>query len=47
MRNFIIGLIVGIMLCGSFAYAASRIVLVNGSGNELGTSANPLIVRTN
>ena len=46
MRNFIMGFIIGVILATVVtAYAASRIVLVDGDGAELATSSNPLVVR--
>lgn len=41
----IIVVIVVILLCSVAAEAASRAVLVNGNGVELGTSTNPLYVK--
>jgi|GEM_PF-2144369 len=40
---FIVGVLVGMSLVG-VAWAAAGLVLVNGSGVEIGTDANPLIV---
>jgi len=46
MRNFIIGFIMGSLLATVVtAYAASRIVLVDGDGTEIATSTNPMVVR--
>ena len=43
MKNFITGFIIGAMIAtAATAYAASRMVLVNGSGVEIGTTTNPL-----
>ena len=43
MRKFIAGFILGAMLATvATAYAASRFVLVDGDGVELGTTANPI-----
>lgn len=44
MRNFIIGLICGLILGGGIGWAASRIQLDDGNGNLLGTTANPLYI---
>jgi hypothetical protein len=45
MRNFIMGFVIGALLATVVtAYAASRIVWVDGSGNELGTASNPINV---
>jgi hypothetical protein len=43
MRNFIMGFIIGAILATAItAYAASRLVLVDGTGVELGTITNPI-----
>lgn len=44
MRNFIMGLIVGILLGGGVAWAAMRVSLQDGTGNEVGTTSNPLYI---
>ena len=45
MRNFIIGLLVGMAFVG-VAWAAQGITLVSGVGGaELGTASNPLYVQ--
>ena len=41
MRNFIIGLFVGMAFVG-VAWAAQGITLVNGGGTEVGTASNPI-----
>lgn len=46
MKNFIIGLIVGVMIGGGMAWAAVRIQLDGGNGNILGTTASPLYVQS-
>ena len=43
-RDIIVGIIIGMMLGGTIAYAATRAVLEDGSGNELGTATNPIYV---
>lgn len=42
MRNFIIGIAIGLVLGGGVAWAAMRISLQDGAGNELGNTANPI-----
>ena len=45
MRNFIMGFIIGAILATVVtAYAASRIVWVDGDGAEFGTATNPINV---
>ena len=46
MRNFIVGLMIGLLLGGGIAWAATRAVLQGGNGQELGTAANPLQVQS-
>ena len=47
MKKFIAGLIVGIVLGGGIAWAASSIRWVDNSGVLVGTSSNPVYVQTN
>lgn len=43
MKKLIIGFMLGLIFGSvTLVYAASRFVLVNGSGVELGTSTNPI-----
>jgi hypothetical protein len=43
MKNFIIGFIIGSILATTItAYAAARIVWVDGGGLEFGTASNPI-----
>jgi len=44
-KPFLIGLIAGLLLGSGIAWAASRITLVNGSGNEIGITGSPLYVQ--
>jgi hypothetical protein len=44
MKRFILGLVIGLVIGGGVAFAASRIVLVNGTGNEIGNTSNPVYV---
>ncbi len=45
-KYIFIGILIGMLIGGSIAWAASRIVMVSGaSGAELGTATNPLIVQ--
>ena len=44
MRNFIIGLIVGLIIGGGVCWAAMRVSLQDGTGNEVGTTSNPLYI---
>lgn len=45
MRGLIIGIIIGMLVGGGVAWAVSnRINLQTGSGQQLGTTANPLYV---
>ena len=46
-KDILLGILIGAMVFAPLAWAASRITLVNGSGVEMGTSASPLIVKTN
>jgi len=46
MRKFIIGFMIGLILGGTCAWAATGITLRNGSGDEVGTTTNPLVVAT-
>lgn len=45
--NIFIGIVIGMALGGSIAWAAMRITLQSGSGIEAGTTANPLVIHTN
>ena len=45
MKNFLIGFVCGALIVGT-AWAANRIVLVNGNGVEIGTTDNPLYITT-
>ena len=50
MKNFILGLIIGIFISGSIAYAAitTKILLVSVNGSNVvsnfGTNANPIYI---
>ncbi len=44
-KYIVIGIIIGALIGMPLAWAASRITLQNGSGEEVGTAANPLIVQ--
>lgn len=44
MRNFIIGLIIGLILGGGVSFAASRFGVVDDKGNLIGTAANPMYI---
>ena len=46
MRKFFIGIVIGMLIGMPLAWAASRMVLVDGGGAEI-SSSNPLIVQTN
>jgi len=47
MRNFLMGFIVGaVIFTLATAWAAFRVVLVDGGGTELGTTSNPVIVQS-
>jgi len=48
MRKFIFGVIIGALLGGGIAWAATfNIILISGTtGRETGTIANPLFIRT-
>ena len=43
MRNFILGLLIGMAIVGT-AWAANAIVLVSGDGTAVGTASNPLYI---
>lgn len=44
MRNFVIGLIIGMVL-GGVAYAATiKFILIDTSGDPVGTSGNPIYI---
>jgi hypothetical protein len=45
MKNLFIGFIIGLILGGGIAWAATRAVLQSGSGEELGTTTNPLYIQ--
>jgi hypothetical protein len=45
MRNLVIGFIIGMILGGSIAYAATRATLQNGSGVEIGTATSPIYIQ--
>lgn len=45
MRNFIYGVMAGIIITGGVAWAAQRVTLQNGGGTEVGTTANPLYIQ--
>ena len=44
MKKFLVGFLLGMLLGGGIAWAATRAVLQDGNGNELGTAANPLYI---
>jgi len=44
-NGFIVGLLIGSILSGTYVYAATRIKLVNGAGIEIGTASNPLYIQ--
>ena len=44
MKNFLIGIMCGLVLSGGVAWAATRCSLQDGIGREVGTTSNPLIV---
>ena len=44
IKSLVVGIIIGVTIVG-IAWAAQGIVLVNGSGNEVGTTASPLYVQ--
>jgi hypothetical protein len=46
MKKFLIGIIIGMLIAAPIAYAAGRMVWVNGSGNEVGTESNPLYIES-
>lgn len=46
MRNFVIGMIIGTLLGGTLAWAATRVTLQSGNGAELGTTSNPLFIES-
>lgn len=45
MKNFILGLIFGLVLSGGIAYASSQFKLVDGGGRDFGTETNPIYVQ--
>jgi len=46
MKNFVIGLIIGLMLGGGVTWAAAtRVSLQNGAGAEIGTQTSPVYVK--
>ena len=47
MKNFCLGFIIGGIILGGVAFAASRMTLQNGAGEEVGTTANPLTIQIN
>jgi hypothetical protein len=47
MKNMVIGVVIGLFIGGGIAFAASRGVLQNGNGVEVGTASNPLVIQTN
>jgi hypothetical protein len=44
MKNIIIGIVIGLILGSTIAWAAMRIQLDDGNGNILGTTASPLYI---
>lgn len=48
MNKFVMGFVIGAVLASVVTvYAAQRIVLVNGSGIELGTTTNGMVCQQN
>lgn len=45
MKNFILGVIVGLLVGGGIAYAAGRVILINTAGAHIGTTSNPLYIK--
>lgn len=48
MRNLIFGIIIGMCISGGMVYAATtmKILLVDSSANNFGTSGNPVHITT-
>jgi hypothetical protein len=46
MRKFFVGMLIGLLIGIPLAWAASRAVLVDGTGVEISAS-NPLVIQTN
>ena len=44
MQGLLIGILLGMLVGGGAVYAATRAVLQDGSGNELGTATNPIYI---
>ena len=44
IRQFLLGVLVGMMLGIPIAWAAQGLTLVSGNGTELGTTSNPVYV---
>lgn len=44
MRNLIVGILIGLVLGGTLAWAALEINITDGRGNILGIQSNPLKV---
>lgn len=47
MKNFILGLLIGLALGGGIAWAAQGVHLERGNGTEIGTTENPVYVTLN
>lgn len=47
MKNFVVGLIVGLLLGGGLAWASGTFTWVFPDGNVAGTIANPIHIATN
>lgn len=45
MRNFFIGVMLGMLVGGGIAWAASSIVWVNDAGQAMGTASNPIYIQ--
>ena len=43
-KERIIGFIFGIIFFSTIAYAAQSVTWRNGGGNDVGTSANPIVI---
>lgn len=44
MRNLVIGIVIGFLLGGTFAWAATEFYLVSANGTPVGTASNPINV---
>ena len=44
MKKLVIGVLIGMLMGVSLGWAANRVVLVKGTGEEIGTTTNPVYI---